>query len=96
MKKGVGIGIGVAIVSVVGIAMWSTLMSNQGNDLNFGLPQKQDNNMNLNDEVSINVNPAQNPQDAPSPDVEENSEDVATQPKTIKVNISDGVGTADK
>lgn len=94
MKKVVGIGIGVVVVAIIGVAFGSTMIGKPGSEFNFGLPRDQDNKMQLSDEVTIKVN---QPESVPSqPPTTEVSNPEATQPNTIHVNISDGVGTNDK
>ena len=95
MKKAAGIGIGIAVVAIIGVAFGSTMMGKPGSDFNFGLPSDKDNKMQISDEVTVKVNPAEEPQSQPTPSVED-VEETSTQPKTIQVNVSDGVGTSDK
>lgn len=95
MKKAAGIGIGIAVVAIIGVAFGSTMMGKPGSDFNFGLPSDKDNKMQISDEITVKVNPAQTPSQ-PTPSVEEPVEETSTQPKTIQVNVSDGVGTSDK
>lgn len=95
MRKTAGIGIGIAVVAIIGVAFGSTMMGKPVND--FGLPPEQDNKMKLSDEINIKVSPAESTQSQPTPSTEETPVEGATpKPKTIQVNVSDGVGTSDK
>ena len=90
MNKGISIGIGVGIIIiaiVIGISGGSTFSGLPESGLGGGLPDSDNDNMQMSDDIELKVSPA------PQEDVEDEE---TTEGNRISVDIIDGITAGDQ